>query len=134
MIVDKKGVVTYIGRHYDEPELQRRLDTLTSASPENPGSIPAAFSLEQNYPNPFNPSTRIDYEIRVNQPTFVELAVFNLLGQKIRTLVQAEHKSGFFQAHWDGRTDSGEPAPAGVYFYSLKAGDFQLTRRMVYMR
>ena len=90
---------------------------------------PKRFDLGQNYPNPFNPSTIIPYQL--SAATQVRLDVFNLLGQRIATLVDAERSAGFHTARWSA-TDAAERAVgAGVYFYRLTAGGEHLTRRMV---
>ena len=90
---------------------------------------PERFDLGQNYPNPFNPSTIIPYQL--SAATQVRLDVFNLLGQRIATLVDAERPAGFHTARWSA-TDAAERAVgAGVYFYRLTADGEHLTRRMV---
>ena len=100
----------------------RSLQGSASVSPER-------FDLGQNYPNPFNPSTIIPYQL--SAATQVRLDVFNLLGQRIATLVDAERSAGFHTARWSA-TDAAERAVgAGVYFYRLTAGGEHLTRRMV---
>ncbi len=81
---------------------------------------PTPFILHQNHPNPFNPSTTITFSTA--EPEFVTLAVYNLLGQRIRTLVSGSVPAGEHAAVWDGRDDSGSPSGAGVYLYRL-AGD-----------
>jgi len=101
---------------------------------ENPGpAVPSKFSLKPNYPNPFNPSTSIQYEIARN--VAVELTVFNLLGQKIRTLVNENKVAGFYAVNWDGKNDRGLPVSSGVYLYELKAGkDFKQVQKMLLLK
>jgi len=94
--------------------------------------IPGEFALRKNYPNPFNPSTSIRYEIAKSVP--VELAVFNLLGQKIRTLVNEQQVAGFYTVAWDGRDDFGRPAASGLYVYELKAGEFKQVQKMLLLK
>lgn len=94
--------------------------------------LPAATSLAPNYPNPFNPNTTIEYRVDAFGP--VELAVFDLLGQKIRTLVGAEQAPGRYAVRWDGRADSGRPVSSGVYLYRLATGDHQETRRLTLLK
>ena len=94
----------------------------------DPGmSIPAATSLEQNYPNPFNPSTVISFALASG--SHVELAVFNILGERIATLIDGPLAPGHHSARFSPAQLSG-----GVYFYVLRAGDFQETRRMAYVK
>jgi hypothetical protein len=92
-------------------------------------SIPTEFVLEQNYPNPFNPSTTLRYGLP-KQAT-VRLTIYNLLGQKVRTLVDEHHAPGHYSVQWDGMDASGSPVPSGVYIYRLHAGSFVATRKMV---
>ena len=92
-------------------------------------ALPQGFALGQNYPNPFNPSTIIPYQV----PTAarVRLEVFNVLGQRVATLVDAERPAGFHAAAWDATNAAGQAVAAGVYMYRLTAGGAQHTRRMV---
>ena len=92
--------------------------------------LPQAWKLGQNYPNPFNPSTLIPYHV----PTAasVRLEVFNVLGQRVATLVDEERSAGVHTAAWNATDAVGRPVGAGVYFYRLRsAGQPTLTRRMV---
>ncbi len=90
------------------------------------------FSLHQNHPNPFNPETAILYELpRTSQ---VEVTVFNLLGEKIRTLVNESQTSGQHRIQWDGRDENRKSMPSGVYLYRLRAGEFAQTRKMILMQ
>ena len=90
---------------------------------------PQGFALGQNYPNPFNPSTIIPYQL----PTAaqVRLEVFNVLGQRVATLVDEERSAGFHAVAWDATNAAGQAVAAGVYMYRLTAGGERHTRRMV---
>ena len=92
-------------------------------------ALPTDFALGQNYPNPFNPSTIIPYQL----PTagHVRLEVFNLLGQRLATLVDAEQPAGVHTAQWDATDASGRAVGAGVYIYRLSSGGMRESRRMV---
>ena len=92
-------------------------------------SLPDQLFLGQNYPNPFNPSTIIPYQLPVSAP--VRLEVFNLLGQRIVTLVNEEQPAGFHHARWDGTDGAGRAVGAGVYLYRLQGGQAVATERMV---
>ena len=92
-------------------------------------ALPEQFYLGQNYPNPFNPSTIIPYRLPVS--TRVRLEVFNVLGQRMATLVDAEQPAGFHTATWDGTDASGQGVAAGVYLYRLVGDGVRLTRSMV---
>ena len=90
------------------------------------------FRLEQNYPNPFNPTTYIRY--RLAKSGKVRLEVYNSLGQKIRTLVNAKETAGEHVVQWDGSDENGVLAPSGLYFYRLKAGKSAQVRKMLLLR
>ncbi len=93
---------------------------------------PQAFVLQQNYPNPFNPATEIRYYLPRATP--VELAVFDVQGRKIRTLVQGQQAVGEKAVVWDGADDHNRAVPSGIYFYRLRAGAFQETRKMILLQ
>ncbi|MCK4856596.1 MAG: T9SS type A sorting domain-containing protein, partial [candidate division Zixibacteria bacterium] len=85
-----------------------------------------------NYPNPFNPSTVIEFALpRTRQ---VELSVFNLLGQRVTTLVDEELSPGAYRVTWDGRDLYGNEAASGVYFYRLRTEDWVETRKMTLLK
>ena len=92
-------------------------------------ALPDGFALGQNYPNPFNPSTVIPYQL----PTVarVRLDVFNVLGQRVATLVDGERSAGFHTVVWDAMDGAGRAMAAGVYLYRLTTAEAQHTRRMV---
>ncbi len=134
VVVGIDGRVKYITRRYDSAALQSRLDSLTATPGQRPKVTPTDFRLEQNFPNPFNSGTRIEYELIVRQATRVTLTVYDILGKRIRRLIEETQKSGFYQAHWDGRTEDGKAAPAGTYLYVLRAGEMERARRMTLLK
>jgi subtilisin family serine protease len=89
--------------------------------------LPARFGLSSNFPNPFNPSTAIPYT--VPEQRHVTLAIYNLLGQKIRTLVDERHSPGRYRVRFDA-----SELPSGVYFYRLEAGSYTQTRSMTLLK
>lgn len=93
---------------------------------------PQAFRLMQNSPNPFNPATTIAFELP--QAADVDVAVYNLVGQRLRTLVSEQKAPGRYQVVWDGKDDSGRDVSSGVYFYRYHAGEFLASRRMLLIR
>ncbi len=95
-------------------------------------SQPASLSLSQNTPNPFNPSTTITFAVPTTGA--VDLSVFNVQGQLVRTLVDAEMPAGSHAAVWNGRDMQGRPAASGVYLYRLTGTDGTLVKRMVLVR
>ncbi len=94
--------------------------SVTGIDPLSP-ALPEVFELRQNYPNPFNPSTTIPFTISGANFHRVELTIFNILGQKVRSLFSGLLDGGSYQFKWDGRSDQGLSVPSGVYFYQLKA-------------
>jgi hypothetical protein len=93
---------------------------------------PAHFSLSTNYPNPFNPETRIGYSLP--KASHVKLEIFNILGQRIKTIVDEDQTIGNKEVVWDGTDVRGEQVASGVYFYRLQAKDFVQTKKMVLMK
>ena len=99
---------------------------------ENSESTPEAFSLLQNSPNPFNMRTTIIYNVK--NDCRVNLTVYDLLGRKIKTLVDENQSQGYNIVSWDGKDISGKTAASGVYFYRLKAGNFMQSRAMTLLK
>ena len=95
-------------------------------------SLPVTFGLEQNYPNPFNPSTTIGFQ--VNAESVVNLAMFNMLGQQVRSLVSELKPIGHYQVVWDGRDNSGNALPSGLYIYKLQVGNQSQVKRLLLMK
>ncbi len=93
----------------------------------NKDPVPANFRLGQNFPNPFNPTTTIEFSLP--NRAYVNLAVYNLLGQEIETLVSEMRETGTHKTTWDATG-----FPSGIYFYRLNAGTFTETKRMVLVR
>lgn len=87
------------------------------------------FRLERNYPNPFNPETVIQFTLP--QSVQVRLAVFNMLGQQVRSLIAEDLSAGVHAVKWDGRDEFGQTLTSGVYFYRIDAGNFSETQRMI---
>ena len=94
---------------------------------------PAAFSLSTNYPNPFNPATTIQYALP--QSADVQLTVYNVVGQVVRTLVAEHQAAGRYLVAWDATNDNGQSLSAGIYFYRLQAGgEFHAVRKMLLLK
>jgi len=97
-------------------------------------TVPAETSLLPNYPNPFNPETWIPYQLA--KPTEVSVSIYSADGKLVRTLALGHQPAGIYQnrhraAYWDGTNAQGESVASGVYFYTLKAGDFTGTKKML---
>ncbi len=99
---------------------------------DNNPAIPASYSLSQNYPNPFNPATVINYSIE--RKGNVEISVFNILGQKVVTLLNGEVEAGQHSIVWNGTDQNGGEAASGIYFYKMVTENYVDTRKMVLMR
>jgi 5'-nucleotidase/UDP-sugar diphosphatase len=95
-------------------------------------SLPQAFELHQNYPNPFNPETQISYSLPEDEQ--VRLTIYNVLGQRIKVLVDEHQSAGKQTVIWNGRNENGEKVSSGVYFYKLQAGEIVLTKKMSLMK
>jgi len=97
--------------------------------------IPDEFILAQNYPNPFNPSTFINYTIPQSAIlTNTRLEIFNVLGQKVRTLINSRQSAGAHSVQWDGRDDAGRLLVSGVFIYRLKMGNFVDMKKMLLVK
>ena len=94
--------------------------------------VPDRFALEQNYPNPFNPVT--NFEFRISSFGFVSLAVFDVLGRKVATLVNERLDPGMHTTTWNGRNERGEAASSGIYIYTLRSGGSVLSRKMILLK
>jgi len=95
-------------------------------------AAPLAYALHANAPNPFNPATQIRFDLPLSGP--VELRVYDMLGQQVRTLISSSLAGGSHQVEWDGRNASGAQVSSGVYFYRLQAGEFVQMRRMMLLK
>jgi hypothetical protein len=93
---------------------------------------PKTFTLFQNQPNPFNPETKISYYLP--KVCNAKLTVYNLLGQRIKTLFDGQQEKGLHTLIWDGRSDDGSQLSSGIYFYRIQAGNFVQSRKMVLMK
>ena len=111
------------------------IDSANSAysAPTQP-LAPVETALLPNYPNPFNPETWIPYQL--SKDSEVTITIYDTKGVSVRTLALGHQQAGIYQsrrraAYWDGRNAVGEPVASGVYFYTLSAGDFTATRKLL---
>jgi hypothetical protein len=95
---------------------------------------PSAFALLPNRPNPFNDRTLIAYRLPEEERRKVSLRIYNVVGQEVRTLVDGPQSGGLHLAHWDGRSMSGDPVSAGIYFLELRSGGRRQIQKMVLLR
>ena len=117
------------------------IDSIFSRMQPQPPALsmtaPAETTLLSNYPNPFNPETWIPYQLA--KPAKVTVSIYAADGTLVRTLVFGHQPAGVYQdksraAYWDSKNELGEPVASGVYFYTLTAGDFTATRKMLILR
>ncbi|UCB51955.1 MAG: T9SS type A sorting domain-containing protein [Candidatus Zixiibacteriota bacterium] len=112
-----------------------KADTAGDAVREVPGSEgnrPSEFSLSQNYPNPFNPETYIEFGL--SKAAHVEIDIFNIVGQRVRTLVDEEMEPGNYVADWDSKDEQGHSVSSGIYFYRMTAEDFSDMKKMLLVK
>jgi hypothetical protein len=99
---------------------------------EDGAELPKEFGLRQNYPNPFNPATVIEYALpKVSE---VKIQIYNILGQKVRDLVDERQEPGYKTIPWDGTDDSGKEVSSGIYFYRMVARTNQESEEFVQRR
>lgn len=112
------------------PDFQGGSVALDSRTPT--AALPTEFALSQNVPNPFNPSTIVEYALPKDAQ--VNISVYNVLGQQVKTLVNDMQRAGMQSVTWDGTDASGVSVASGVYFYKIRAGDFSDTKKMVMLK
>lgn len=122
-----------LGEVYDSNyKPSAKQNNLLTELDESDLSIPDSYGLEQNTPNPFNPITTIAY--RLKDKGYVELMVYTLTGQLIRTLVAANQDAGHHRIMWDGRDTNGSIVPSGFYIYTLQANSFRQSKKMTLLK
>ena len=94
--------------------------------------VPEVFALHQNFPNPFNPTTTINYDIPESQ--VVSIMIYDIMGRKVRSLVNEFQEVGYRSVRWDATDDFGIGVSAGMYVYTIQAGDFRQVRKMVLLK
>lgn len=102
-----------------------------TATDDNQIGIPS-IEISQNYPNPFNPSTTIGYSVK--EAANVQLEVYNIKGQKVKTLVNDYRTPGEYNVTWDGRNETDQEVNSGVYFYRIKSEDYSSAKKMILMK
>ncbi|MFN2126874.1 MAG: T9SS type A sorting domain-containing protein, partial [Anaerolineales bacterium] len=125
--IDADNNVTEIHENNNKSWATLQKSDYTSIPDDDDYFVPDEFKLAQNYPNPFNPKTMINYQLQISSK--VELTVYNLLGQKVITLVNENQSAGFHQLEWDASNYG-----SGVYYYQLKAGEYRAVRKMILLK
>lgn len=122
----------YWGGYQLMPRFQADLPEATGVNENGNDGLPKTFALHQNYPNPFNPETTIKYDLP--KDCLVEIQIYNVLGQKVRTLVSTYQQAGHQTILWNGLNDFGNMVASGTYIYKIKAADFVKTKRMTMLK
>ena len=94
--------------------------------------LPTVFALHQNYPNPFNPTTQIRYDLP--EDANVNITIYDIMGRSIRSLVNSKQIAGYRSIQWNATNNLGEPVSAGMYIYTIQAGEFRQVRKMVLLK
>ena len=108
-------------------------DIVEVAGEEDAEDVPEVYNLSKNFPNPFNPTTTINYDVPVDGKN-VEIVIYNMSGQKVRTLVSEAKSAGFYQVIWDGTNNMGETVASGVYLYRMVSGNFSKIDKMMFIK
>lgn len=115
-----------------QPEIMARGRAAVDVTVTDAGEMPFVYNLEQNYPNPFNPTTRIRYSVAEKSDVLIN--IYNISGQRVRTLANSVHEPGRYTIDWDGRNDRGDNMASGLYFIRFSAGSHSFTRKAVLLR
>ena len=99
---------------------------------ENKDIIPQLIKLYQNYPNPFNPVTSLRYDLP--EDGLVNITVYDMMGRIVKTLVNSSQTAGYKSIRWNATNDRNEPVSAGLYLYTIQAGEFRQTKKMVLLK
>jgi len=94
--------------------------------------LPIRYKSYQNYPNPFNPVTTLRYDLP--EDSFVAITVYDMLGNIIKNLVNQNENSGYQSVQWNATNNEGQPVSAGIYLYTIEAGKFRQTKKMVLLK
>jgi hypothetical protein len=105
---------------------------LTPVDIDETASLPFVTQLADNYPNPFNATTKLNFSLK--QAGDITLEIYNVLGQKINTLVDGKMDAGHHSIVWDGKNDAGDIVSSGVYFYKLTTDDYTSSRQMTLLK
>ena len=98
----------------------------------NNNVLPFHFNLYQNYPNPFNPVTTIRFDLP--EDTMVNVTVYDMMGRVVKTLLNGQHTAGYKSIQWNASNNRDQTARSGLYLYTIKAGEFRQTKKMVLLK
>jgi len=95
-------------------------------------SVPVVYALHQNYPNPFNPLTTLQYDLP--EDAMVNVTIYDMMGRLVSNLVSSQQNAGYKSIQWNATNNIGQPVSAGLYLYTIQAGDFRQTKKMVLLK
>lgn len=104
----------------------------TGINSNNTPNLPETHNLSQNFPNPFNPNTTISYQL--TSPGRVNITIYNVLGQAVKTIVDEDKPQGEYSIVWDGKNNAGKNLASGTYFYQLRVGDYTSTKKSLLLK
>jgi len=128
---DGGGDLTYSALRYAALDLEFQ-EEFTGSSSDDVTVTPNAELLGQNYPNPFNPTTSIAYNML--EEGNISIEVFNIKGQKVKTLINEHMTIGDYTIVWEGTNDNNQKVSSGIYFYKMKSGNYSSTKKMILMK
>jgi len=108
------------------------IETCVLVSNDESNQLPTAFSLYNNYPNPFNPMTTIRYNLP--EDALVNITIYDMMGRVVSNLVSSQKNAGYKSIQWNATNDAGQPVSAGLYLYTIQAGQFRHTKKMVLLK
>ena len=94
--------------------------------------MPTEYALLHNYPNPFNPVTTLSYDLP--EDALVNITIYDMMGRQVSTLVNSQQSAGYKSVQWNATNNAGQPVSAGLYLYTIQAGEFRQTRKMVLLK
>jgi hypothetical protein len=121
--------ITATDHHGNESEMGIFSETLDI---DDLAAFPVEYKLFQNYPNPFNPMTTIRYDLQDNG--LVNVAIYNMKGLAVKTLVNDQQTAGYKSVQWNATDNLGQPVSAGLYLYTIQAGQFKQTKKMILLK
>ena len=117
--------VDLIAQWIDEGALEVQLSIIDE-------TLPVTYNLQNAYPNPFNPVTTLQYDLP--EDALVNITIYDMMGRVIKTMVNSQQNAGFKSIQWNATNNLGQPVSAGLYLYTIEAGDFRETKKMVLLK
>ncbi|MCH7879129.1 MAG: T9SS type A sorting domain-containing protein [candidate division Zixibacteria bacterium] len=108
------------------------VDIVTDVEDDDDIALPKGFQLDQNYPNPFNPETTIEFSLK--RRSDVELVIYDVLGRRVKQLINQNLSAGSYTLGWDGTNQGGKTVASGVYYYQLKTDNTAQSKKMLLLK